>query len=441
MKRDAAAQLLEWKNSPSRKPGLLVGARQVGKTYLMKEFGREHFSKVAYLSLDSDEKLARIFSSVSPKDLLPLLKAASGVEIDQDTLIVLDEVQEVPRALLSLKYFQEEAPEHHVLAAGSTLGVAMRQSASFPVGKIDFIHLYPLTFGEFLEANGKAQLRSLLSTLDFTGLTAFHQQLLTILRQYLVVGGMPEAVAEYARSQNFTEVRRHHQNILNAYERDFAKYAGKELSVKVRDLWQSLPKQLARENKKFIFGAVREGARGKHYDLAIDWLKDSSLIHKSFRVSQPASPLKIYEEQGIFKIFLHDVGLLATLSNTDIALIIDGNQIFSQFNGALAEQYIAQELVTLGAGLHYWARENGTAEIDFLLDFPRTRVVPVEVKSGINLQAKSLKIYQEKYAPDFAVRTSPADYKQTGNLYDVPLYAFSDFVKTRAIGRIQTGNS
>jgi len=433
MKRDGIIRLLEWKNNPARKPGLLVGARQVGKTWLMKEFGRKYFAKVAYLSLDSDEKLARIFFNVSPKNLLPLLKVATRVEIDRDTLIILDEVQEVPRALLSLKYFQEEAPEYHVLAAGSTLGVAMRQGASFPVGKVDFINLCPLTFGEFLQANGEAQMRSLLSALDFTGLAVFHQQLLNLLRQYLVVGGMPEAVAEYAQTQNFTRVRQHHQNILNAYERDFAKYAGKELSVRVRDLWQSLPKQLARENKKFIFGAVREGSRGKHYDLAIDWLKDSALIHRSFRVSQPASPLKIYEEQGIFKIFLHDVGLLATLSNADIGLIVDGNQIFSQFNGALAEQYIAQELAALEMGLHYWARENGTAEIDFLLDFPGAQAIPVEVKSGINLQAKSLKVYQEKYVPNFAIRTSPADYKQTGNLYDIPLYTFSDFVKNKAI--------
>ncbi|MDR3230480.1 MAG: ATP-binding protein [Synergistaceae bacterium] len=431
MKRDAIIRLREWKNNPRRKPGLLVGARQVGKTYLMKEFGREDFAQVAYLSLDTDEKWAQIFSHVSPRDLLPLLKAATRIEIDQDTLIILDEIQEVPRALLSLKYFQEEAPEYHVLAAGSTLGVAMRQGVSFPVGKVDFINLYPLTFGEFLQACGEGQLRSLLSDLDFTDLAAFHQQLLNLLRQYLVVGGMPEAVAEYAQSHNFTQVRRHHQNILNAYERDFSKYAGKELSVRVREVWQSLPRQLARENKKFVFGAVREGGRGKNYDLAIDWLKDSSLIHKSSRVNQPISPLAIYQEPAIFKIFLHDVGLLATLSQADIGLIAEGHQIFSHFNGALTEQYIAQELVALGMQLHYWARTNSTAEIDFLLDSPATHAVPVEVKSGINLQAKSLKVYQEKYAPPLAVRTSAADYKQTGNLYDIPLYAFSEFVKNK----------
>ncbi|MCL1901681.1 MAG: AAA family ATPase [Endomicrobia bacterium] len=424
MKRDIISKFFDWKNKKNRQPLILTGARQVGKTWAMKEFGAKNFKKSAYISFDNNTNMKNLFeNSVRPNELLPFLNAEAGIEIDSETLVIFDEVQEVPKALTALKYFFEERPDIAIIAAGSTLGVSLHNGVSFPVGKVEFMTLHPMSFAEFLDAISETQLRTAIETKNYVLLDSFHEKLLGLVKQYMIVEGMPEVVSEFVRTKGFGETRNIQKKILTSYEKDFSKYTNVEMAVKLGLLWKSIPAQLARENKKFLYGAVKTGARARDFEVAIQWLADSSLIYKVGRISNPSLPLKSYEEFGMFKMFLHDIGLLCAMSGVSDKLILEANSIFKEFKGALVEQLICQELLTLGEEPFYWSVENSQAEIDFLIQRD-DKVIPIEVKSGINLQAKSLKTYIEKFKPSIALRVSQANYKVSDNIIDLPIYAF-----------------
>ena len=423
--RIAMEKLLKWKESKRRKPLIIEGARQVGKTWLMKEFGRLYYTDTVYINFDSNSRMAELFASdLDTERLIMGLELYSGRKIDPDhTLLIFDEVQEVPRALSSLKYFYENAPEYHIVCAGSLLGIALHEGTSFPVGKVDFLKLFPLSFKEFLMAAGKERYAELLSKQDYPMITSFKQTYIDALKQYYFVGGMPEAVQSFAENKDFNEVREIQKRILAAYEQDFSKHAPNEIVPKIRMLWNSIPSQLARENKKFVYGLVREGARAKDYETAILWLSDCGLVHKISRVNAGGIPLKAYEDLKAFKLFLVDVGLLGCMAGLRQRTLLDGNDLFIEFKGALTEQYVCQQLKTIeDLGVYYYTNDRGSCEIDFIVDAGE-QVIPVEVKAETNLRAKSLKTYQEKFTPEIAVRTSMADFKKEDRLVNLPLYA------------------
>ena len=425
MYRIAMEKLLKWKESKRRKPLIIEGARQVGKTWLMKEFGRLYYTDTVYINFDSNSRMAELFASdLDTERLIMGLELYSGRKIDPDhTLLIFDEVQEVPRALSSLKYFYENAPEYHIVCAGSLLGIALHEGTSFPVGKVDFLKLFPLSFKEFLMAAGKERYAELLSKQDYPMITSFKQTYIDALKQYYFVGGMPEAVQSFAENKDFNEVREIQKRILAAYEQDFSKHAPNEIVPKIRMLWNSIPSQLARENKKFVYGLVREGARAKDYETAILWLSDCGLVHKISRVNAGGIPLKAYEDLKAFKLFLVDVGLLGCMAGLRQRTLLDGNDLFIEFKGALTEQYVCQQLKTIeDLGVYYYTNDRGSCEIDFIVDTGE-QVIPVEVKAETNLRAKSLKTYQEKFTPEIAVRTSMADFKKEDRLVNLPLYA------------------
>jgi len=429
MKRDILKKLIEWKNKPIRKPLILTGARQVGKTWAMKEFGAKNFKKSAYISFDNNPNIKKLFdNSVHPKELLPFLNAEAGVEIDSETLVIFDEIQEVPKALTALKYFFEERSDIPIITAGSTLGVSLHNGVSFPVGKVEFITLYPMSFAEFLDAISENQLRIAIETKNYDLIDSFHKKLIGLVKQYMIVGGMPEAVSAFVKTQAFSETRKVQKNILMSYEKDFSKYTNAEMSVKLNLLWRSIPSQLSKENKKFMYKAVKKGARARDFEVAIQWLVDSSLIYKLGRVSKPSLPLKSYEDFGIFKMFLHDIGLLCAMSGVSEKIILAADNIFKEFKGALAEQLVYQELLTIGIEPFYWSVENSQAEVDFLIQ-REDQIIPIEVKSGINLQAKSLKVYMEKFKPSIALRVSAANYKNSGNIIDLPMYVIRSWLQ------------
>jgi predicted AAA+ superfamily ATPase len=427
MKRDIIGKLNSWKLKSNRQPLILTGARQVGKTWAMKEFGKNSFQKTAYLSFENNPRLRGVFANTSrPKDILPFLSAEAGVEIDKSTLIIFDEVQEIPQALISLKYFYEEMPELFIIAAGSTLGVSLHSGVSFPVGKVEFLNLYPMSFSEFLDAVGQSNMRAAIETKNYNLLSGFHEQLIGLVKQYMFVGGMPAVVAEFVKTKGFIGVVETQKRLLTSYGKDFSKYASAETAAKLNLLWLSIPAQLAKENKKFLYGAVRQGGRARDFEVAIQWLIDGSLIHKARRISNPSLPLKSYEEFGMFKMFMHDIGLLCAMSGVSEKIILEGDNIFKEFKGALAEQFICQELISINAEPFYWSVENSQAEIDFLVQHDNA-VIPIEVKSGVNLRAKSLGIYIDKFQPQLALRVSPANYKVSDKIIDLPFYAFSSW--------------
>ena len=425
MYRIAIEKLLKWKESKGRKPLIIEGARQVGKTWLMKEFGRRCFSDTVYINFDSNSRMAELFASdLSPKRLIAGLELYSGKKIDpQKTLLIFDEVQEVPRALSSLKYFCEDAPEYYIVCAGSLLGIALHEGTSFPVGKVNFLKLYPLSFREFLMADGKEGFAELLDKQDFQMITGFRQTYTDALKQYCFVGGMPEAVQNFVENQDFNAVREIQKRILAAYEQDFSKHAPNEIVPRIRMLWNSIPSQLAKENKKFIYGLVREGARAKEYETAIMWLSDCGLVHRINRVNNAGMPLKAYEDMKAFKLYLVDVGLLGCMAGLRSQTLLDGNELFVEFKGALTEQYVCQQLKTIeDIGIYYYTNDRGSCEIDFIVDTGK-KIVPVEVKAELNLRAKSLKTYREKFKPETAVRTSMANFKKEEWLINLPLHA------------------
>lgn len=424
MKRNLMKSLKEWKNSPYRKPLILSGARQVGKTWLMKEFGRTEYTNTVYVNFDQDINAAGLFEgSINPDRIILGLRALSGMEIDPDnTLIIFDEVQEAPRALTSLKYFCEEAPQYSIIAAGSLLGVALHAGTFFPVGKVDRMHLYPLNFQEFLYAMGEDAAAEILQTKDQRMITVLREKLSDLLRQYYYVGGMPEAVNYYKDNKEFTGIRQIQKNLLAYYQQDFSKHAEPKLTERLNLVWSSIPAQLAKENRKFIYGQVRHGARAKDFELAIQWLSDCGLIHVIHRVTKPGYPLKAYEDLNAFKIYLLDVGLLGAMADLSSNTIVEGNRIFTEFKGALAEQYVLQELIAEDhLNPMYYSAENSRMEIDFIVQ-KGDEVIPIEVKAEENLRAKSLRSYCEKYKPKTAVRFSMSDYREQDWMVNVPLY-------------------
>ncbi len=425
MYRYAIENLDKWKNSKNRKPLIIEGARQVGKTWIMKEFGEKSYNKTVYINFDSNVQMAELFSiDLNVERIIMGLELYAGHKINPaDTLIIFDEVQEVPKALSSLKYFYENAPEYHIVCAGSLLGIALHEGTSFPVGKVDFLKLYPLSFKEFLMAIGLERFAELLDKKDYDMIKSFKQTYIDALKQYYYVGGMPEVVASFADEKDFNEARKIQKRILTAYEQDFSKHAPKEIVPKIRMLWNSIPSQLAKENKKFIYGLIREGARAKDYETAIMWLSDCGLVHKVSRINAPNIPLKAYEDLKAFKLFIVDVGLLGAMVGLNQRTLLNGNELFTEFKGALTEQYVMQQLaVNQDLVIYYYTNDRNTCEVDFIVD-NGDNIIPLEVKAEINLKAKSLKTYREKFTPEISIRSSMADYSEEVGLINLPLYA------------------
>lgn len=425
MYRNAMQALYLWKAKKHKKPLVIRGARQVGKTWLMKAFGASAYESVVYINFDNNRQMQTLFESDMDTERLVLgLELYTGNKIDPSkVLLIFDEIQEVPQALTALKYFNENAPEYDIICAGSLLGVALHQGASFPVGKVEFLDLYPLSFSEFLRAMGKENHVKLLEAGDFEMATTFKQDFIDLLKHYYYVGGMPEVVAQFAENRDFNEARAIQEQILLAYEQDFSKHAPTEVVPKIRMLWNSIPSQLARENKKFIYGLVKEGSRAKEFEMAMLWLIDCGFVHKVQHVTAPQLPLKAYEDLKAFKLYLLDVGLLSCMVRLNQTVLLEGNDLFKEFKGALTEQYVLQQLMTIKRlQTYYWTNQQGTAEVDFLVDTGE-RIIPIEVKAETNLKAKSLKTYYDKYAPEITIRTSMTDYKSEDWLLNLPLWA------------------
>ena len=428
MYRSKLADLIAWKNSPDRKPLIIRGARQTGKTWLMKEFGEKHYAKTVYINFEKSKRLAGLFADdFDIARIIVALQAESGLIITPgDTLLVFDEIQAVPEAITALKYFHEDGAGYHVIAAGSLLGLAIHEGVSFPVGKVVLMDLSPMTFTEFLEAAGERALVEMLQSGDWKLITVFKSRYIERLRQYYFVGGMPEAVAQFGRDQDFKKVRAIQEQILDTYELDFSKHAPEDIIPRIRMLWNSVPSQLARENRKFIYGAVREGSRAKDYEMALSWLIDCRQVYKVCRVSKPAMPLKAYEESNAFKLFHVDIGLLAAMVDLDARTLLEGNALFSEFKGALTEQYVHQQLACNEAlSVYYWSAERSSAGVDFILQY-KNIIVPVEVKAEENLHSKSLRAFRDKFNPSVSLRASMSDYRREEWLINLPLYALSE---------------
>ena len=424
MIRDAEVQLLEWKNSKHRKPLLIYGARQVGKTWLMKTFGKTEFTNCIYINFEKEIQLRGIFETdYNPKRIIKLIEihADQKVEIGS-TLLIFDEIQEAIGGLTSLKYFNEELSEMHLIAAGSLLGIALKQQTSFPVGQVEFLYLNPMNFGEFLKAKGKNSLLELLQEKNWDYIETFKSHYLQLLKQYYFVGGMPEAVKSFALEEDYNLVSTIQKNILTSYEQDFSKHAPSEIIPRIRMIWNSVVSQLAKENKKFIYGLVKEGARAKDFEMAISWLEDYGLIHKIHRTNKSNVPLPAYSDLGAFKIYVLDVGLLGAMANLNQKVLLEENLLFNEFKGALTEQYVLQELIQNRKNqFHYWSNDNGSAEIDFIFE-NSSHIIPLEVKAGENLQAKSLKTFSIKHPEIHCYRTSLSNYRQENWITNIPLY-------------------
>ncbi len=430
MKRHLMKDLINWKNKKHRKPLIIRGARQVGKTWIMKEFGRLHYENTIYINFDNNERMKQVFSlDMDIKRIISALKIEAGKNISpENTLLIFDEIQEVPKALSALKYFYEDAPEYHIVAAGSLLGVTLHAGTSFPVGKVDFLNLYPLNFEEFLSALDEKGLTDLLESGDYLSINAFSSKYIDLLRHYYYIGGMPEAVQTYIETDDLFEVRNVQNALLEYYSNDFSKHAPKEIVPRIQMVWQSIPMQLAKENRKFIYGIIREGARAKDFELAIQWLMDCGLILKSTRITKPGMPLIAYMEMSAFKIYMLDVGLLAAKGNLEPRILLEGNKVFEEFKGALTEQFVAQQLVSNRKELYYFAKENSSGELDFVVQQSQY-IIPIEVKAEENLQAKSLRAYCEKYKPEIALRSSMSNYREQDWMTNVPLYALCSYLK------------
>ena len=424
MKRDAIKELYQWKENDDRKPLIMLGARQVGKTWLMQEFAKEAYPKYAYVNFEDNDTLRGLFEhDFDIPRIIASLEWTTGVSINGNTLIILDEIQEATRGITALKYFAEKAPQYHVMAAGSLLGIAMHKSDSFPVGKVDFMHLYPLSFFEFLEAIGETKMVDLLKAKEWPMITMFRNKFEERLRQYYFVGGMPAAVSSFVSDNNLGKVRTIQNAILEAYERDFSKHAPAIEVPRIRMVWRSIPAQLAKENKKFIYGVVKEGARAKDFELAIEWLKDAGLVYKVNRCKKAQLPLAAYEDFSAFKMFLSDIGLMCAMSNVPAQSLLGGNVLFSDFKGALTEQYVLQQLKTHPSlSIYYWSAENSRGEIDFLLQ-QEEKILPIEVKAEENLQAKSLRAFIERNPGLQGIRLSMSPYREQDWLTNYPLYS------------------
>lgn len=429
MERELFAKLEKWKNKKKRKPLIIQGARQVGKTWIMKEFGARYFKNTIYINFDNNEIMKKVFEiDFDTSRIISAIKIEFGKSFNvEDTLIIFDEIQEAPKALASLKYFNENASQYAIMAAGSLLGVALHQGTSFPVGKVDFMHLYPLNFYEFLCAMGEKQLAQLLESNDYEMINAYSIKYIELLKKYYYVGGMPEAVQTYIDTDDFYEVREIQKSLLKYYEEDFSKHAPKEVIPRIMMVWNSIPSQLAKENRKFMYGSIREGARAKDFELAIQWLEDAGLIIRSYRITKPDIPLIAYMEINHFKMFMLDVGLLAAKGDIHAKVLLDDCRIFEEFKGALTEQFVAQQLKASERELYYYSTENSSGEIDFVIQ-QEMKCIPIEVKAEENLRARSLRAFCEKYKPEVAIRSSMSNYRKQDWMINVPLYALDKYL-------------
>lgn len=423
MEREAINDLMKWKERSNRKPLIIRGARQVGKTWLMKEFARRAYEKWIYVNFEDEELLRHVFES--DFDITRILEAISlrfHTEIDKDTLLIFDEIQAAPRGVTSLKYFCEKAREYHVITAGSLLGISMHSGDSFPVGKVDFLSLYPMNFMEYLRAAGQERTAQLIAECNWSMTGYVRDRIIQLLRTYYYVGGMPEAVKAYCDGMGLDEVRRIHGNILMTYENDFSKHAPVNEVPRIRMVWRSIGSQLAKENRKFIYGQLRHGARAKEFEVAVEWLQDAGLVHKVCRSKSGEMPLSAYEDFGTFKLFMLDVGLMCALNKITSDALLQGNEIFSTYRGAMTEQYVCQQLMGAVDSVYYWSADNSRGEIDFLIQ-DGDKIVPIEVKAEENLKAKSLAAFVGRYAGLHGVRLSMSDYREQGWMTNVPLYA------------------
>lgn len=423
MKRFAIKELEKWKDSPRRKPLIVEGARQVGKTWLVKEFAAAYYKNLVYVNFEKQIFLRDLFKAdFDTGRILTALKAATHEEIiPGETLIFLDEIQDAENGLTSLKYFCEDAPEQHVIAAGSLLGIELHRNTSFPVGKVRFLTLRPMSFLEYLMALDEEGLEKMIENEEWTNIDLFSAKLKELLKMYYYVGGMPEAVLAFSLRRDFDEVREIQQEILHSYDFDFSKHAPAELVPRIRYVWNSLPAQLSKENRKFIYGLVKEGARAREYETALQWLIDGGLVYRISNVSVPRVPLKSYEDGSAFKLFCVDVGLLGAMSSLDSETIVEGNRIFTEFKGALTEQYVVQELI-LHHEPFYFAKAKSQLEIDFLIQ-EKGNVIPIEVKAEENLRARSLRQFVADYSSPEAYRVSMSAYRKESWMTNIPLYA------------------
>ena len=425
MERFLISELEKWKHKKNRKPMVLMGARQVGKTWLMKTFGERNYKKVAYISFYNNQAMKNIFESdYDIKRILTYLNIEVGFSITpEDTLIIFDEIQNAPKAFESLKYFYEEAPEYHVIVAGSLLGVALHQGVSYPVGKVELLNLYPLSFREFLYAMDEKPLADALLTKDYNLINNFSDKFIYHLKNYYYVGGMPEVVDSFRQNHDYNEVRNIQKNILSQYKGDFGKHASANEIPKINMIWESIPMQLAKENKKFFFGKIKEGARSSEFEIAIQWLTDSGLVHKVNRVNEPKIPLSAYKNFSIYKLFILDIGLLCAMSELDAKTILDENNLFVEFKGALTEQYVLQQLICdTNYTPYYFGTDKATFEQDFLIQ-KENEIIPIEVKASTNVRSQSLKTFYEKYKPKLSVRFSLLPYCDQTWMINIPLFA------------------
>lgn len=428
MERTLMSDLMEWKSKPNRKPLIINGARQVGKTWLIKEFGARAFENIAYVNMDNNATMTRLFEAdYDIKRLITGLQLESSTSIvPERTLVVFDEIQENPKALTSLKYFCENAPEYAIAAAGSLLGVSLHQDASFPVGKVETLDLYPLSFEEFVRAQAGDSMADLLARGDLDLAAAFKPKLVSLLKSYYFVGGMPEAIVSFGEQSDYAAARSVQRRIIADYERDFSKHLNAREIEKVFAVWNSLPAHLAQENKKFVFGRIAKGSRAKDYESAITWLSKAGLVHVIPRVSKPGIPLRAYQDPGAFKVFASDVGLLGAMTDLDPRSVLEGNLLFEEFRGSLTEQYVCQQLIAeCGLTPWYWSAENSRGEVDFIVQHEGA-VFPVEVKAEENLKAKSLRSFKERHPEVRARRFSLSDYREESWLINVPLYLIGD---------------
>lgn len=425
MKRIQLEDLYRWKNNKRRKPLIVNGARQVGKTWLLREFGRIAYEKVAYLTCDKDSMIAEIFSgNFDVHRIIMNLSARTHIDITPETtLIILDEVQSVPKVLESLKYFCEDAPQYHVAVAGSLLGIELHQGNSFPVGKVDMVHIFPMNFEEFLMASGKDQMAELLRTRNYELINTLLPAYTDLLRQYYFVGGMPAAVASFVSGEGLKEVRKIQNQILFDYKRDFSKHAPVQEVPRINMVWNSIVSQLFKENKKFIYNVMKKGARAKEFEIAIQWLVDSGLVYQVFRSREPQMPLKAYEDMSAFKLFFLDLGLLGAMAEVPSAQILIGDSALKEFKGGFTEQYVFQQMRSNSEGsVYYYSADNSRLEIDFLVQ-NENGIVPIEVKAGGNVRATSLNAYLAQHPELHAIRYSMLPYKKQDRLVNIPLCA------------------
>ena len=430
MKRFLYSQLLEWKNKKNRKPLILEGARQVGKTWLLKEFGRNEYENVAYINCDNNKKVQELFSDFNINRIIMNLSAISNINIlPEKTLIILDEIQEVPLAITSLKYFNEDAPQYHIVVAGSLLGLKVHEGTGFPVGKIERLKLYPFSFMEFLLALEKDVLVNFIQQQNWEDLNPVNSELIELLRQYYFVGGMPAVVQEYVNTKNLKKVRELQKQIISDYENDFSKHAPNTQISKISMVWNSIPSQLAKENKKFVYGAMKQGARAKEFEDSIQWLLNAGLIYKIKRIKKIEMPLKFYEDISAFKIYMTDLGLLGAMCDTPAQDILIGSDIFSSYKGSFTEQYVVQQLISIiGENIYYYSNDRSTLEIDFVIQ--TNNVYPIEVKAEENLKSKSLSTVLQENEKLYGLRFSMSNYREQERMNNIPLPLVQEYVKS-----------